>query len=300
MEKKLSLWARVKAYRLKNNVVVMFFLVLIIGISLVIYTSPLCRGNEVLANIALAVFTSLMATVLAMCAEIYVKFKTYENDQFLEDIHKFGIANLNQDKGNLLRTLLNECDNEIWISGYRLILSDTLADDIAEAIMRNATGKAVICPPWSEAFCMVYGENEKVMDYYYNVFHAISMAKNKSKGNFDIHFIDKPIFSDTYKIDQNIVTGPYMHNRDDKWNRTMAKDFFSYILVKESQLYKLVVAEYKTLFEEAKYSLNWERFDQVYQYKLANDWCEREKREALLSACDEVKPIELVDEVVCN
>lgn len=295
MEKKLSLWAKIKAYRLKNNVIVMLFLVLIIVILLFVYISPLWKDNEVVANIALAVFTSLLATILAMCAEIYVQFKAYENDQFLEDIHTFGIANLNQDKGALLQEFLSECDHEIWISGYRLILTDTLKSDISKAVERGAAVKAVICPPWTEAFRMVYGEHEKVMDYYFNVFHAISMAKKHSENKFEIRFIDKPIFSDTYKIDQNLVTGPYMHNRDEQYNWTMAKDFFSYILIKKSKLYHLVETEYLTLFEEAKFRLNWEKFDQKYQEKLVSDWCEKQKIDALFAACDEVGDEEAVE-----
>lgn len=58
----------------------------------------------------------------------------------------------------------------IWISGYRLILTCELKKDIYDSILRGADLKAIICPPWSDAFKMVYGSNEKVVDNYLKVF----------------------------------------------------------------------------------------------------------------------------------
>lgn len=289
MDKHLSLWGRIKAYRLKNNVMVMLALVVIFIISIAVYMLPQCRNNEVLSNIALACFTSLLATIFAMIAEIFVKYKTYENDQFLEDIHTFGIANLNKDKETVLRDLLEDCDKEIWISGYRLILTDHIKSDIARVVRKGVTVKALLCPPWSEAFQLVYGTDEKVMDRYFNVLHAISDAK-PNKEDYKILFVDKPLFNDTYRIDQNLVTGPYMHNRDPEYNRIMAKDFFSYNLVKKSKLYSLIENEYLTLCDEAKYQLDWDKFDQAYATLQTGDLRESEKRELLKGACVPVNP----------
>lgn len=289
MDKHLSLWGRIKAYRLKNNVMVMLALVVIFIISIAVYMLPQCRNNEVLSNIALACFTSLLATIFAMIAEIFVKYKTYENDQFLEDVHTFGIANLNKDKETVLRDLLEDCDKEIWISGYRLILTDHIKSDIARVVRKGVTVKALLCPPWSEAFQLVYGTDEKVMDHYFNVLHAISDAK-PNKEDYKILFVDKPLFNDTYRIDQNLVTGPYMHNRDPEYNRIMAKDFFSYNLVKKSKLYSLIENEYLTLCDEAKYQLDWDKFDQAYATLQTSDLRESEKRELLKGACVPVNP----------
>jgi len=288
MGTRLSLWGKIKAYRLKNNVIVLIFLIIIFIASLALYMLPKVREDDILSNIALACFTSLLATIFAMFAEIYVQFKTHENDQFLEDIHTFGIANLNKDKETLLRDLLYDCDREIWISGYRLILTNHIKSDIARAIKRGAEVTALLCPPWCEGFKLVYGKNEKVMDNYFEVFHAISNAKNSSK-SYRILFTEKPLFSDTYKIDQHLVTGPYMHNKDEEYHRIMAKDFFSYNLVKKSKLYHLVEEEYLDLCSEATLALNWERFDNAYETLCVSDFREDEKINLLLSACDKIE-----------
>lgn len=285
MEKKLSLWGKIKAYRLKNNVMVMAFLIAVFLLSVLVYLQPSARNNEVISNIALAVFTSLLATIFSMCAEIYVQFKKYENDQFLEDIHTFGIANLNRNKEQVLRELLDDCDKTIWISGYRLIMTNNLKKSIAEAMQRGAEVTAVLCPPWSNAFQLVYGENEKVMDYYFQVFHAMDEARQDKKA-CDILFTEKPLFSDTYRVDQNLVTGPYMHNKDKEFHRAMAKDFFSYNLVKKSRLHSLVENEYQTLCEEAAKQLNWDKFREAYKKYEAGDYRETEKIQLLKEACD--------------
>lgn len=294
MKSRLSIWEKMKAYRLKNNVVVMIFLVVIVIISLVVYIQPGAQGSVVVSNIALACFTSLLATIFAMCAEIYVQFKARENDQFLEDIHTFGIADLNKDKEVVLRDLLEDCDNTIWISGYRLILTNHIKSEIAEAIERGAAVKALLCPPWTTAFRLVYGEYEKVMDNYFQIFHAISRAKKNSKESFEIFFTKKPIFSDTYRIDQHLVTGPYMHNKSEEYNRIMARDFFSYNLVKKSTLYSLIENEFLTLCEEATLVLNWERFDEAYEIMQKGDLREEEKIKLLRDACDPVKANESI------
>lgn len=288
MGKRLSVWERIKAYRLKNNVYVLIFLFVIFVASIILYIMPVCRENDVVANIALACFTSLLATIFAMTAEIVVQFRTHENDLFLEDIHTFGIAKLNINKEELLRELLHNCDKTIWISGYRLILTNRLKSDIAKAIDRGAKVTALLCPPWCEGFRLVYGKNEKVMDNYFEVFHAISCAEKSTK-DYHVFFTDKPLFSDTYKVDLHLVTGPYMHNKDKEFHHIMAKDFFSYNLVRKSKLYDLIENEYVDLCSEATKVLNWEKFDKAYETLCVSDLREEEKINLFLEACDPIE-----------
>lgn len=288
MRKRLSFLEKIKAFHLKNNVIVLNVLVIIFVVSMVLYMTPFCRDNDILANIALACFTSLLATILAMTAEIYVQYKSMEKDQFLEDIHAFGIQNLNLDKAKLLKELLKDCDKEIWISGYRLILTKNLKSDIVEAVKRGASVTVVVCPPWSKSFELVYGTNEKVMDNYYAVFYAIYETMRDlelPEENYKVYFIDKPIFSDTYKVDRNLVTGPYLHNKDKEYKKIMARDFFSYILVVESKLYHLVYDEYITLRDEAQEELDWQMFADVYKEMMENDYNEYDKIECFRKAC---------------
>ena len=102
---------------------------------------------------------------------------------------------------------------------------------------------------------------------------------------YSIYFTDKPLFSDTYKVDQNLVTGPYMHNRDGEYKRLMAKDFFSYNLVKKSRLYELVESEFLTLCEEATHELDWEKFARAYEEQETKDLNDEQKCRLLQEAC---------------
>ena len=71
MKNKLSFWEKLKAYRLKNNVVIVVILFAIVVLSVLIYLSPQARHNDVSANILMAVFTSFLATIMSLVAEIY-------------------------------------------------------------------------------------------------------------------------------------------------------------------------------------------------------------------------------------
>lgn len=282
---KLSFWKKLRAYRLDSKMVVCITLAIIVAISIVLYCIPWFQTNQIAENILLAVFTSLLVSILVMLTEIYVAFKDNERDQFLTDIHTFGIENLNSNKEEVLRDLLKECDSYIWISGYRLIMTNNLKKDLAEAIIRGAEGKAVLCAPWTEGFQLVYGKHEKVMNNYFEVFHQISLACKQANKQFNVLITSKPIFSDTYRVDQNLVTGPYMHNRDVSYNRLMAKDFFSYNLVKKSPLYDLIYTEFETLVDEAEAILDWEKFDEAYNKRQMQDLNESQQRELFKNCC---------------
>lgn len=290
MNRKLSFSEKMEAYHLKNNILVIILLVIITVVSILFYMIPSFRANEVLANIALAVFTSLLASIVALTAEVYVAYKDSEKDQFLEDIHTFGIANLNRNKEEALKELLQDCDKEIWISGYRLIMTVNLKEDIANAMSNHGVKvRLLACPPWENAYQLVYGE-DKVMDNYFKVFYTLFLAekdyrKEKNEKLVEIRFVDKPIFSDTYRIDQRLVSGPYMHNRDKYSKKIMAKDFFSYNLVKKSPLYDLVDEEFRTLWDEAYQEVDFDRFEEVYHRYATSDLTEAEKKQLLQEIC---------------
>lgn len=291
MYNKTSVWEKIKAYKLQTQIWIAIFMFVIFVLSLVAYQIPSLRKNEIVSNILIALFTSLLVTVFTMITDIIVSYHSHKNEKFLEGLREFGIDNLHQNKKEALQILLAECDSMIWISGYRLILTCDIKKEIYDSIIRGADLKAVICPPWSQAFKMVYGENEKVLDNYLQVFYTINKARvesGKNKEQMEVVFIDKPLFSDTYRVDQNIITGPYMHNRDSEYHRLMAKDFFSYNIVRQSQLYSIVSDEYNTIYEEAKWKLDWDLFEKIYKEIEEGDKREIEKMEALKSACIEV------------
>lgn len=283
MKPKLSIKERLEAYHLKNNVYVVGVLIVITVISVAIYMIPSFRENDVVANISLAVFTSLLASIVAISAELYVQFKSCEKDEFLQDIHTFGIENLNKNKEEALRELLKECDKEIWISGYRLIMTEALKEDIAKVIVEHGVRvKLLACPPWEQAYELVYG-NDKVMDNYFKLFHELCKAEKEygQEKLVEIRFVRKPIFSDTYKIDQKLISGPYMHNKDSDNNKITAKDFFSYNLVKKSPLYDLIESEFLALWDEAETILDTREFENIYELYVKQDYNEKEKKELL-------------------
>ena len=292
MHRKLKIREKIKAYRLRTQVWVVIIMFVIFILSLIAYQITALRENDIISNILLALFTSLLVTIFTLVADIVVSYNNHKKDEFIEDLHLFGIQHLHRDKKEVLKSLLSDCDKMIWISGYRLILTCDLKNDIYEAIKRGSDLKAIVCPPWSDAFKMVYGSNEKVIDNYLKVFSAINVARKETekKGNqIEVVFVEKPIFSDTYRVDQYLVTGPYMHNRDPEFNRLMAKDFFSYNIARESDLYNIVKSEYETLYSEAKWRLNWDNFEKIYNEIEAGDKRESEKMDDFISSCDEIK-----------
>ena len=42
----------------------------------------------------------------------------------------------------------------------------------------------------------------------------------------EVRLSEKPVFNDTYKVDDRFITGPYLNCLDQKYHRITAKDFF--------------------------------------------------------------------------
>ena len=291
MNERKTLWEMIKAYKLDTQVIIGIILIMIIIVSVVVYLQPSFRNNEVISNIVLALFTSLLVSIITIFVDVITAFNKDKHEKYIESLRTFGIGNLYLNKQDLLKELLSDCDSRLWISGYRLIMTYNLREEIYQAVKRGAVFRGVICPPWTEAFKMVYGASEKVVDNYLEVFHLVHKACDES-GRPDtencVVFVNKPIFNDTYRVDQQLVTGPYMHNTDERYNRLMAKDFFSYDIIRDSKLSKLMTEEYETLFSEAETKLDWEKFEEVYDDIKNSDYRESEKIERFLCALTEI------------
>lgn len=287
MNSRRSIWQKLQAYKLHNNVYVVIMLAVSVAGSILIYVSPL-RESRFVPELALACATSLLASIFQLVSDIYVKYKNLENDKLLEGIHEFGINDLHFNKQQLLEHLLKSCDREVWVSGYRLILTSKISPSLSQAIKQGAVLKILISPPWMDGFKLVYGENDRVIDNYCKVFSAIAKACREAgrpvEEVCEVRFTQKPLFSDTYKVDLHIVTGPYMHNRDEDDHRITANDFFTYNLIKKSRLYNLVENEYMTLWEEADSVLVWEAYAKASEQIRIQDLREKEKIELLKEA----------------
>ena len=264
-KKRKSNLERLKAYKLTTQLLITAILFVVALIALSLYLIPAIRDNIIAEKLLLALFTSLLVSVITMLVNITIEFNKHKSEEYLENLREFGIGNLYPNKENTLRDLLADCDRTVWVSGYRLIMTNRLKQEFAEAVKRGADFTAVITPPWYEAFKLVYGDEESVINNYINVFEAVNNARKtrKDKITCDVYFVNKPLFSDTYRVDQKILTGPYMHNKDKEFNRLMARDFFSYDIVRQSNLAKLVNDEYLTLIAEADKKLDWDKFESL-------------------------------------
>ena len=284
MTERLALHRRLRAYRLHHNLYVLVLLVLGMVASVVAYART-HDAEGFWPELALAVATSLLASILVLLSETYVKFKEHTNDIFLEGIEKLGISNLHFQKGELLGGLMDRCEHVFWASGYRLILTRGLVPQIESLARRGVTCRLLVSPPWHEAYRSVYGEQERVMGNYYAVLDAFARGAEQGVPTCEVRFTDKPLFSDTYKVDTQLVTGPYMHNRDAVHGRITANDFFTYELHRHSRLYELVNGEYETLWSDASEVLDWDRYREAAADARVRDLNDQQLQDALRAAC---------------
>ncbi len=290
MSEHLGLRRRLRAYRLHHNMYVLVMLV--VGMAGAVVAYALTHGQDgFLPELALAVATSLLASILVLLSETYVKFKEHSNDIFLEGIEKLGISNLHFQKGELLGDLMERCEHVFWASGYRLILTRGLVSQIESLSRRGVTCRLLVSPPWHEAYRSVYGDQERVMSNYYAVLDAFARGAEQGNATCEVRFTDKPLFSDTYKVDTQLVTGPYMHNRDAVHGRITANDFFTYELHRHSRLYELVNGEYETLWSDAAEVLEWEKYRAASAGARARDLNDQQLQAALREACVSLAPV---------
>ena len=290
MEHKLSFWDKLRAYKLTTNV---YILCLLLGgtiVSIALYVLPVFSSVPFFNELALAAATSFLASIFCLFSDVYVQFKNCERDGLLSGLHEFGIRDLHFNKGDLLSGLLPACERTIWISGYRMFLTSRLAPQFSEAMKRGASAQVLLCPPWSEGFRIMYGGREKVIDCYLTVIRALYEGCGGAASRCRVRFTHKPLFNDTYRLDDQLITGPYMHNRDPHHRRITANDFFTYDLIRKSRLYELVEEEFLTLWDEADEELDLSGFDALWNEVRENDYREAEKQERLRALCRPLAP----------
>lgn len=294
---RLGLWGRIVSYHLQTNVYALLGLFIVGAISIWTYYF-FHQSNGFVANLWLAIATSIMASFLLLLSETYVKYRSHENDLFLEGITKLGIANLHFDREELLSQIIRQCQKELWICGYRYYLNAKLAPEIGVCARQGVAIRILIVPPWSQSFKLVYGDCERITDNYIKVFNAIDDELRRSEtsseiecANIEVRFIDKPLFSDTYKADKAIITGPYMHNKDPFYGRLFAGDFFTYELHQRSLLYERIEGEYDAIWNEASMVLDWEKYTGTAREKLEfNDFNDEQKQQEIQRCLKPISP----------
>ncbi len=254
----------IKQYRLSGNI---FFSVLLTVFSVVFIMLWIYTSDSVFHELSLAIATSLMASVLCLASDTFLKIHNSKNDKYITQLKSFGIENLQFYKNEILEEIIPKCREEIWISGYRLIMTGhpSFRKALVEAAKRSRSLniKILITPPWSDAYKLVYG-TENVIDNYINIFSDLIKCIDKYNLNLEVRFTQKPIFNDTYKVDNRFITGPYLHCADRYKNRIMAKDFFSLdISHPEKELYNIIYQDFMTVWDEATSALDNNLFSKV-------------------------------------
>lgn len=291
-KQKLGLMGKINAYQLETNVMMLVLLAILSVFALWAYSGQEDQ-NGFGANLWLALATSVMASFLVLICETWVKYRSHQSDLFLEGIERLGIANLHFDKSRLLSNMLQESRVRFWGVGYRLILTSELASDIRVAVSRNGVEvRLLVVGPWQSSFRLVYGENERVAANYLDVFEALWKGASGVMEKISVRGIDKPIFNDTYKIDDSLVTGPYMHNQDDEFTTLAAKDFFTYELHRSSQLYDLIEDEFIALWDDADSTLDWRRYEECREGLIREDLTDRELSKRLSDLFVDRKSVE--------
>ncbi len=276
----------IKQYRLTGNFI---FLALLVILTALFLTSWLLTGDGVLHELSIAVATSLIASALCLLSDSVLKYRESKNDEYINTLKSFGIENLQFYKDELLESIIPNASEELWISGYRLIMTAKVS--FRKAICaccknsRDLKIKVLTVAPWSETFRLVYG-NEDVTDNYFKVFYDLCQCASEYGTELEIRMTEKPIFNDTYKVDERFITGPYLHCTDSHNNKITARDFFSLdITDRRKELYNIIYKDYMAVWDTAGVRVDTEGFYEACRGAASTEAGREEKLAFLKSWC---------------
>lgn len=278
-------WQTLRQYRLIGN---LLFLCMLTLLSVTFVMTWASTGQGMMHELSIAFATSLIASILCLLSDSMMKYKDSQNDEYINSLKSFGIENLQFRKDQLLENIMPKCKNEIWITGYRLIITGkrVFCEALCEACRKNRGLKVyiLVVPPWSETFRLVYG-TEDVTDNYIKIFKTLCSCYEKYDTKLVIRYTNKPIFNDTYKVDNRFITSPYLHCTDGSKGKITAKDFFSLdINDPHKKLYELIYNDYMSVWEKSEAELSISKFME----KFGNDECfdySNEKKQEMLKDC---------------
>lgn len=189
----------------------------------------LLTDGGILHELSIAFSTSLIASALCLLSETLLKYRESKNDEYINTLKSFGIENLRFQKDELLESAIPSCSHEIWISGYRLIMTSkaSFREALCTACRRSRGLKVRVLTvaPWSDTFRYVYGK-EPVADNYIKVLYDLCRCVQEYNTVLEVRMTEKPLFNDTYKVDSRFITSPYLHCTDPGQQKITAKDFF--------------------------------------------------------------------------
>ena len=279
-------WQTIRQYRLTGN---LMFLLMLTVLSITFVLTWAFTGSGMMHELSIAFATSLIASALCLLSDSILKYKDSQSDEYISNLKSFGIENLQFHKDELLESIMPKCRKEIWITGYRLIMTAKISfcDALREACKRTHGLKVLVLlvPPWCETFQLVYGK-EDVTDNYIKVFSMLCDCIEKYNTNVEIRFTDKPIFNDTYKVDDRIITSPYLHCVNDSDGKITAKDFFSIdINDPRKALYDLTKDDYMAVWSKSNAKLDTRLFDKNFRKSDYHMLSPKRKRKLLISCC---------------
>ena len=275
----------IKQYHLTGNIIFSVLLMVITAICIVVWTSA---NEDWLRELMLAIATSLMASFLCLVSDTFIKIRESQNDEFISKFKDFGIENLHFNKSEVLEKIIPTCREEIWISGYRLIMTSKppFRNSLTVAARRSKNLKIRILavPPWTDTYKKTYGEEDTSVNYLL-VLSDLCECVKKQGLILEVRFTSHPLFNDTYKVDDRFITGPYLNCTDNYKNRITAKDFFTLDVVSgNKELYKLINDDYMTVWEEAEWEMDIPTLTTLLEGKSNFHKLTKEERFALLQS----------------
>lgn len=251
-----SLFKRLRVYGLLGNCIILIILVALFLCSLLVYLSI---KKEPVLSLSLSIFTSLLASIICISADLIITYIKNEHDLFVRSMRETGIRRLHFDKLIRLDDLMKSAKEEISFIGYRLILTRELLPSIVSAQKARVSIRLLISPFWGESYNLIYGDSrsERIIDNYKVILDIMCNCPSTS----EVRFLDVPFFSDTYIIDDIVITSPFLHVLEkNSTQKISAKSFYTYEIEPGKPAHGLFKEEFEFLWIKAKSRVCWKSY----------------------------------------
>lgn len=258
--------------------------------------------GEVGGELLLAFTTSLLVSAICLIIDASSQYKLAKNEQYLLDMKEFGIEGLSFDKQLLLIDKIHNAQDDIRITGCRHILNSSMAAYLQRATAKGIKIQVLSCPPWCEAYNLIYDDPEKTLNNYIKLFRMMLICDEQNDcanvaQNCEFRFSNKPFFNDIYIIDDTLITSPYSYFGGGKGDHlttpapgaesathyVTARDFFTLIARNDSTLSRNMQNEYGALWDSAEYVLDKTKFIRLFpdtSYLFRGDSADKEAVDA--------------------
>ena len=246
----------IRQYGLNRELTMLF---LILTLSIIFLLLWMNSSEQLSKELWLAIFTSLGASLITLGTDSVLKYFQSKNDEHISALTTFGIDNISFNKDEVLETIIPRAKHELWISGYRLIM--TTKNNFKDAIKRAAANgensnfriRVLLVSVYSNSFSYVYdGEVKSTIANYKSLYKLLCEIKANYNTDIEVRFTIRPIFNDTYKVDDRFITSPFLHSVE-KNERITAKDFYAIdVSDQNSLLYKRIESDYETIWNATK------------------------------------------------